>query len=140
VPAHAIRLIRAALIWFLVGTVLGAVLLAAKGWPVLATAWALRPVHREVLLAGWLVQLVVGVASWILPRLPERSRADDARWATAVFVLLNAGVAVAAAGAAGGGPVLVAIGRAAELAAVLVVLRSLWPRARAYGLGVAAGR
>jgi hypothetical protein len=139
-PVHSARLVRAALLWFAAGTLLGALLLAAKGWPALGPLYVLRPVHREIVLVGWLVQLVVGVATWILPRLPGRARDADAGWAGAVLVLLNAGVLLAAAGAGGGGPRLLVLGRAAELAAVVLVLVSLWPRARAYGLGAAAGR
>jgi heme/copper-type cytochrome/quinol oxidase subunit 1 len=58
--------------------------------------WRLLPVHIEFLLFGWIVQLVLGVASWIFPRF-WRSRGNQTpAWIS--FGLLNLGVWLAGGG------------------------------------------
>jgi hypothetical protein len=43
-------------------------MLASKGIPFSAGVWNLFGLHLEYLLLGWMVQLTMGVAFWILPR------------------------------------------------------------------------
>jgi hypothetical protein len=89
-------MIRTALVWVAVGYTLGAAVLFNKGLPTWAWLWNLRSAHVHLLLVGWMVQLAAGVAFWILPRLdPHGSRgAERPVWLS--YVLLNAGVVMAA--------------------------------------------
>jgi hypothetical protein len=123
----------------LAGFTLGAALLAHRGVGTAdgALLWRWRPAHVELLLVGWMVQLVMGVALWIFPRFGvHRSRwALPAAWLA--FGSLNAGVLLAATGPAlggYGGAALLAAGRAAEITAALAFAAALWPRVRASGL------
>lgn len=134
-PRASVWLIRTALIHLLSGAVLGAAYLSVKaiGWPVFALSH--RPVHVEQMLIGWMVQLVIGVAYWILPRGAGQNLASDrAIWV--VYALLNAGVL---ASALGGDPRLpaglVAAGKACEAIAVLMFGLHAWNRQRAYRTG-----
>lgn len=67
-------LIRTALIYLLLGFTLGALLLTHKGIPLHPALWSWLPTHIEFLLMGWIAQLTMGVAFWILPRYWKKSR------------------------------------------------------------------
>ena len=76
-------MIRAALVELAGGALLGALILAGRG---IGTDYLLRwrPLHAELLLIGWTLQLALGVAWWILPRFrsgPERG-GDGLAWAS----------------------------------------------------------
>lgn len=129
-PPVAVWFVRAALCHLALGVTVGAALLAAKGLPALSGVAPLRPAHVEFLLVGWTMQLVMGVAIWIFPRMrlsgPPHGRPETA-WAA--FTLLNAGVWLVAlspwlpAGGALGGRML-------EVAAAGAFVATLWRRVR----------
>lgn len=116
--------LRLALLHLVTGTVLGAWLLGAKGgWPPAPPAW-FRSAHVELLLLGWIVNLIMGTAYWILPRHatgPARGRAGPVVIALLAF---NAGVAVTAAGWAPAG------GRTLEVAGAAAFALHAWSRVR----------
>ncbi|MCG2787378.1 MAG: cbb3-type cytochrome c oxidase subunit I [Anaerolineae bacterium] len=89
--------IRAALVYLLLGFSFGALILANKGIPFAPLVWALFPSHIEFLTLGWLTQLALGVAFWILPRLGRDAPRGDERWSWAAFVLVNLGILISAA-------------------------------------------
>lgn len=132
-PKVSVWLIRTALVHFVSGAFLGAFYLSFKaiGWPLFAVSH--RPVHVEQMLVGWMVQLVIGVAFWILPRPdahdPERHNA--LMWT--IYALINGGVLAAALG---GDPALpgwlIPMGRVAEALAVLLFGLHAWNRQRPY--------
>ena len=94
-PRLSVYFVRAALIYLLVGFTFGALMLANKG--VLFSPWifSLLPIHIEFLFMGWLVQLALGMAFWILPRMGSISPRGDERWSWATFILLNIGICFA---------------------------------------------
>ena len=61
-PRLSVWMIRTALVHLLVGFTLGALLLANKGVPIHPMVWRLLPIHIELLLLGWTLQLALGVA------------------------------------------------------------------------------
>ena len=119
--------VRAALLHFAVGATVGAWGLAAKSglWP--SFPLPVRSVHVEVVLIGWVCQLAVGVALWILPF--SRSVSDDWRFWGA-WVGLNAGVVLAVGGRMEDALVLLVLGRVGEVGAALLLVVGLWPRLR----------
>lgn len=134
-PRPSVWLLRAALVHLALGFTVGAVLLAHKGIPFAPDATLLlRPAHRELLLVGWTIQLVMGVAFWIFPRR-RLSGSPYGRESLAwlAFALLNGGVWLAIAGSANV-PWLVLLGRAAEAGAAAAFAANLWGRVRAFGL------
>ncbi len=133
-PAASVALVRLALGYLCAGSALGALMLAGKAVPALAWSLALRPAHQDLMVAGWMLQLVFGVAFWILPRLPERSRDEGTPRLAASAVLLNAGALLAAAGGVAALPAAAASGRALQLAAALVFASLAWRRIRRYGM------
>jgi cbb3-type cytochrome oxidase subunit 1 len=132
VPRVSVWFVRASLVHLMLGITLGALLLAEKGLEFGPGLWRLRPAHVEILLFGWVVQLVLGVAVWIFPRLGLGRTArggETLQWSA--FALLNgAVVVVAVAGATGGSLGLGLAGRIAELIAVGLLIAGLWRRAR----------
>lgn len=85
-------MLRLALIYFLIGFTMGAVLLAGKAGPILPGMWALLPPHIELLLIGWALQMILAVAYWIFPRyaLPPARGNPTPAWIAAGA--LNAGI------------------------------------------------
>lgn len=128
-PKISVWLIRLALLSLIVGWSIGSILLASRGMIFWSWAWYLRPLHIELLLFGWMVQLAFGVASWILPRTASRS---GSRPLVITLVALNAGVWLAGIAEAIGTSWLVAAGRILEVVAVLTFAWYIWPRVRSF--------
>lgn len=127
-------LVRSALVALVAAALLGAALSA--GVP---GARRLLPLHQELATVGFLVQLALGVATWMLPRpLGAGHERRDPALGRLAWSLLVAGVV--AAGLAGSGALpgacLVA-GRLAEAAALVLLALALLPRVRAAIAGAA---
>lgn len=96
-PRLSCWFIKAALLHLVVGVSFGGLMLSAEGWPrFLSWAWLLLPAHIQLLVGGWLIQLALGVAYWILPRLDGAGDRGRLWWAWTGFVALNLGVTGAA--------------------------------------------
>ena len=93
-PRLSYLFIRASLIYLVLGFTLGGLILANKSIPFAPFIWALLPAHIEFLILGWLTQLAVGVAFWILPRLASNAPRGNERWSWTAFVLVNLGIAL----------------------------------------------
>ena len=133
-PKLSVWFVRTALIYLAVGFALGALLLAAPGLQLSIPVARLLPAHIEFLLSGWMVQLALGVAFWILPRFRvgrERGR-EDLAWLS--YGLLNLGVVLSAAGALIGLPAMVpSIGHAVQAMAAGAFALHAWPRVKIFG-------
>ena len=130
-PRWSVWTVRAALTWLAFAALVGATILAraALHTPGLAR---LIPVHAEMMLVGWMMQLAVGVAQWILP---GRERHDPHAITLPLLLVslgLNGGVVSSIAGA----PL---VGRLLECAGAGVFAAQVAPRIRAARWG-AAGR
>ncbi len=120
--------VRLSLVYFALGASVGALLLAGKAVALPPWLWLLRAAHVEVLLFGFMVQLVMGVGYWILPRVPA-PRGEPLM--TAALAFLNAGVwTVALATALLPGTAWFLGGRLCEAAAVVLFAAHVWPRVR----------
>ena len=126
-PRVSVWFVRSSLVCLLLGFTLGAVMLAVKGTGGGGVIPWLLPIHIELLLVGWMLQLAMGVAQWILPRFGVQGvgREDGAAWIA--FALLNLGVVLVVCG-------VVLAGRAAEVVAAAAFVVSVWARVRASGL------
>lgn len=125
---------RAALVFLAAGITAGALLLAGRGVGVAARLVWLLPIHVEFLLMGWTVQLVLGIAYWILPAAPTGAERGHPAITWAAFGCFNAGVLLAAlAGAIGTSRFLLLTGRSLEAVAAAGFLIQAWPRIRRSG-------
>lgn len=134
-PAVSRWCIRAALVHLVAGMAVGAWALTetaldrAPGGP-----W--RPIHTHLLLVGFLLLLVVGVAHWMFPRRDGRRVGRAGAWAA--LVLVNAGLlgriaAELALERGGGSPwrALLAVSAWLPVAGILAFAVGAWPRVRA---------
>lgn len=130
-PRLSAWFIRAALTWLAVGFTAGALLLANKGWPISAGLWRLLPLHMEALLVGWLMQLAIGVAYWILPRW--QNQRGEVRPAWAAFFLINVGVLFAAIAPWTSEPSrLMTLARSLEAVGAAGFALHAWPRVKPF--------
>lgn len=122
-------IIRTALIYLLLGFTFGALLLTHKGIPLHPALWSWLPAHIEFLLMGWIVQLTMGVAFWILPRYWKYPRRPNEKYAQIAFILLNLGIWLVVAGTTfrAGSQVLLA-GRIVEAGAIVFFALHNWKR------------
>jgi hypothetical protein len=121
--------IRASLVYLALGFTFGALMLFNKGVPLHPILWRLLPAHVEFLLLGWMVQLAMGVAFWILPRFHASALRGNERAAWAAFFLLNIGVWLAGLGQMLGAPAgILLLGRVAEVGAAVAFAVHAWPR------------
>ena len=104
-PATSRAFVKVSIVCLVLGAVLGALLLVHRWLPLDPRIAALKGSHVQLLIVGWLTQLILGVAWWLFPPLALRPRSDGARpprrgqaqrgneplfWAT--FICLNLGV------------------------------------------------
>jgi hypothetical protein len=132
-PRLSVWMVRTALVYLALGFALGALLLMHRGWPLHPVVPSLLPVHAEFLLFGWIVQLALGVAFWILPRFrsgPERGNETPAKVA---YVALNLGVLMVGCAGLVGAPSAALLGRAAEMLAAAAFGYHAWPRLKPFG-------
>ncbi len=129
-PRFSVWSIRIGLLYLALGFTFGALMLINKGVPYSASMWRLLPIHIEILLFGWLAQLAMGVAFWILPRFSRAPRRGNEKLAWVGLVLLNLGILFVSLGAIG-----IDIsrgffvgGRALEICGALVFALNFWPR------------
>lgn len=136
-PALSIWAIRSSFLHLLGGATIGGLLLLQKGGGGDPGLWRLLTLHGYLLLNGWLVQLTMGVAYWILPRWargrgaggPRIRRGREGSAGLAV-ILINAATAIALLGLL----VRVPPGIAEVTTAIAVGLFvwHAWPRAKPF--------
>ncbi|HMD80544.1 MAG TPA: hypothetical protein VKE92_04495 [Anaerolineales bacterium] len=95
-PRLSVWFVRCSLVYLLLGFTLGGLMLANKGLPFAAWAWSLLGAHMEFLLLGWMVQLAMGVAFWILPRFGSGAPRGNELLIWTAFATLNLGIWMAA--------------------------------------------
>ena len=135
-PKLSVWMTRASLIHMAVGFLFGALILAQKGVPFDGRVWTLLNAHTEVLVFGWTMQLVMGVAFFVLPRFSDRDhRHGNVTLGWWSFVLINGGVITVVlaqpmrvAGLAFGGRLLILLG-------VVAFVALIWPRVKPSGVG-----
>ena len=69
-PATTRAFVKASILYLGLGALLGALLLVNRWVGLGAAILALKASHVQFLVVGWLTQLIVGVAWWLLPPLP----------------------------------------------------------------------
>lgn len=115
--------------YLILGFTFGALLLAHKGQPLHPALWSWLPAHIEWLLVGWVAQLTLGVAFWIMPRFWKAPRRGNSTGAYLALVMLNAGILLCSLE-----PVLrltpwaLVAGRAMEVGAALAFAHAIFPR------------
>jgi hypothetical protein len=121
--------VRAALLYLALGFTFGGLLLANKGVPLHPLTWRLLPAHIEFLLFGWTLQLIFGVAFWILPRWQTQRGNVQPAWSA--LLLVNVGIwLVVLTGWLNWPAWSMLAGRLLEAAAVAAFAAHAWPRVK----------
>ena len=144
-PKLSVWMVRASLLHMGIGFLFGALILFYKGIPIYPWSWKLLNPHIELMIFGWTMQFVMGVAFWILPRFSgDGSYGGEERYGRPYlgwwsFALLNGGILLTAlSGWFGNTPLLLA-GRLFTLSAVCLFVILVWPRVKPLG-GFAASQ
>jgi heme/copper-type cytochrome/quinol oxidase subunit 1 len=131
--------VKTSFVFLLVGLALGGyvsleVNLIGRGVP-----WPLITAHVHLLLVGFLLMLVFGIATWMFPRPGREDVSYRPRLAWVVYWLLTASTVVRALGELGAaitgtrGSALAAVGGLGQLAAAIVFVVNMWTRIRMPG-------
>lgn len=132
-PTLSQWMVRVSLLYLGIGFTLGALILFDKGVPYEPDVWRFLPLHIEMLMLGWMVQLAMGVAYWILPRFGTQRRKIP--FASLAFMMLNLGILAVGIGTWQPSWVgLAFVGRIAELSAAVTFVIHAWPRVKAPGV------
>lgn len=132
-PKLSVWTIRAALIHMGVGFLFGSLILHHKGIPIFEWTWKLLNPHIEVVIFGWVMQLVMGVAFFALPRFAKReNRYGAERIGWLGFYLLNAGVVLTSFAYWSGSNTLAIAGRSLTSLGIAAFVALLWPRVKAF--------
>ncbi len=133
-PKPSVWMVQTAFLHLGIGMTFGALMLWNKGLPFNGQVAFLLSPHIELVLVGWVIQLAMGVAFWMMPRFTGEKRYGRVWLVWGAFGLINAGVVVVIAsdwiiGASG----LMLVGRLLESLAVVLFALHLWPRIKPFG-------
>jgi cbb3-type cytochrome oxidase subunit 1 len=138
VPPLVRRYIKTSFLFLIAGLVIGGYILVAEFAVGRYPSRLFITAHVHLLLVGFMLMLVMGVATWMFPRAAR----DDARYrpalAEAVYWVMTLGTAlraiseVAAGVAEGAAPlrVLIVFGGSAQLVGALLFVVNMWWRVR----------
>lgn len=135
----SVWLVRASLIHMGIGFLFGALILHHKGIPIYDWSWRLLNPHIELMIFGWTIQFVMGIAFWILPRFSGDQRYGKVYLGWGSFILLNSGIVMTASGTWFTQNLLALAGRMCTLGGVVLFVILIWPRIKPLG-GYAASQ
>ena len=130
-PRLSVWFVRCSLVYVLLGFTLGGLMLANKGVPFATWVWSLLGAHMEFLLLGWMVQLAMGVAFWILPRFSSGAPRGNEVLIRTAFAALNLGIWMAALQPYHTQSGLTLTGRILEAVSVFLFVFGSWQRVKA---------
>ncbi len=133
-PKLSVWMVKASLIYMGIGFLFGSMILYHKGIPLYLWTWKLLNPHIEIMIFGWTIQLVMGVAFFVLPRFSDRENrygAEYLGWCS--FYLINSGVALSALADWYNIISLAFFGRLLVLSAILAFTIMIFPRVKPLG-------
>ena len=129
-PRLSVWFVRFSLIHLFLGFTIGGLILANMGIPFAPWIWNLLPAHMEFLLLGWMVQLAMSVAFWILPRFKSNPPRGNVNLIWGTLVLLNVGIVMVVIQPLISVSWLALAGRFLETSSVLLFVFASWQRVK----------
>ena len=133
-PLQARVYIRTALLHGLIAFLLGAMLLINQALNIYARLAAFQPVFYHLLMVGWVLQMIFGVAWWMFPLQSREQGRGNELLGWIAFGLLNSGLILRAIfepwQAWGGWSWPLVLAALNQLAAVWLWIIALWPRVK----------
>ena len=137
-PKLSVYWVRASLIYMGIGFLFGTLILYHKGVPTFDWAWRLLNPHIELMVFGWTMQFVMGIAFWILPRFSGKQRYGKTFLGWGSFVLLNCGIVLNVYGLWSVNPLPSLFGQLSTFGAIVVFAILIWSRVKPLGGYVAS--
>ena len=135
-PTPSRWMIRLSFVYLIVGILLGAAMLIHKAYPLHPAIWMLLPIHIEVTIFGWIIQLTLGTAYWMLPRYLKGSSRGSKPLIMAMVLSLNVGILLVITDALARADFSFSLlGRSFELLAVGLFVYLHWNRIVTYNRG-----
>jgi hypothetical protein len=122
--------IKTAFVYLCAGAAVGAILLIQKNIASWGNLWHYLQVHIQWMVFGWMLQLVMGVAYWMLPRFGAERRHEAA--AAAAYFLINVGIFLFTAAQMLNNSNLTVLGNTSEVLAVFCFMIHAWPRIKPF--------
>ncbi|MBL8103356.1 MAG: hypothetical protein JNM02_12550 [Anaerolineales bacterium] len=132
-PRLSVYFVRASLVYLILGFTFGGFLLANKGIMLSPMIWSFLPIHIEFTFIGWMVQLAIGIAFWILPRFSSNTPRGNENWTWGTFILLNIGIICIVLQSLFNTQPLSFIGRVLEVLAFAAFVIGNWKRVKPIG-------
>jgi heme/copper-type cytochrome/quinol oxidase subunit 1 len=134
------RYIKTSFVFLVAGLLLGFYLTVGRYVVPVPTSIMLVTAHTHLLLVGFVMMMILGVAQWMFPRPEKSDEHYDPMLAGIVFYAFTTGVILRSAGEIAAGfsgsvlfPVLITAGSAVEVLAVIVFFYNIWTRIRPVG-------
>ncbi|WP_110517661.1 hypothetical protein [Herpetosiphon llansteffanensis] len=127
-PKFSIFSIRASLLYLVIGGSVGGIMLVSKAIGVWPWIWYWRTAHIHAMLVGWLLNLIFGVAFWILPRLDAHGWRGSPWLVWSASGLLQAALAVLVWASIRPWSAAIAIASSLECLAAIAIAWHCWPR------------
>lgn len=132
-PRLSIHIIRTSLLYFAAGILIGALIIFEKSRSFFPAIWLFLPMHIEMLLFGWIIQLVIGVSYWMLPKFGSAPIRGNEKLVWISFALLNSGILlICLSSLIVNNEVFAFSGRLLELIAIIFYARHAWPRVKPF--------
>lgn len=133
-PPLSARFIRYSLIYLAIGMTFGALMQTNAALVYYPRLWKLLPIHIEMMMMGWFIQLAMGVAFWILPRWSSSpTPRGNERLVLLAFWLINLGIWLTVLEVLIPFSWLILAGRLLEVAGVTAFVAATWKRVKPFG-------
>ena len=129
-PKLSVWFVRASLVYMGVGFLFGSLILHHKGIPIYPWTWRLLSPHVEIMIFGWTLQFVMGIAFWILPRFSGEGRYGKSMLGWWSLILINSGVLLSAVSSWFADYPLILAGRVCTLSAIILFILLIWSRVK----------
>jgi heme/copper-type cytochrome/quinol oxidase subunit 1 len=134
------RYVKTSFVFLLLGFALGAIATVQVNLRGGAVAWPLVTAHAHLILVGFVLMLIFGVATWMFPRPVKDDPRYRPRLGEAIYWLLTVSTIVRTAGELGsamagvrGGSLLAALGGLGQALAAVLFVANMWTRVRMPG-------
>ncbi len=132
-PRWSTIFIRTSLLYLILGSLTGGLILVGKGGLLSPTLLQYLTAHVEMVLIGWVIHFVIGTAYWMLPRYSSEPVRGRIALVAGCYLLLNLGViGVVIASLLPEGALLGLGGRIAQFAGIGLFAIHAWPRIRPF--------
>jgi|SRR5690606_16210173 len=84
--------VKAGLVYFVLGLLMAALVVAQPVLNLPPLLGTFRPVYLHLLMVGWITQLIMGVAYWMFPKYSKEKPRGSERLGWFVFIALNLGL------------------------------------------------